>query len=313
MAQKKLFKRPEVRYLKNALLINKEILVIGDLHLGYEDKIVSAAILPNVQLREMFSEFDEIFKRLNREKVEVKEIVLLGDLKHDFASISDSEWRDVTRLIDYLVKRCEKLVVIKGNHDMKLNPILRKKGIEMKDYYMVRISDSTTLPNISNIKNKREAKSEQELGLSDTKKKSGDGGRNIWFLHGHGVFKQVFGQGLTVRQTNRQTDRQDILIIGHLHPSISLSDSYKKERYKCFLKGNWNGFVVYILPSFSSVGFGYDIRNLGLEKLSRSGKKIRKHDFFIIPDKDLMKFNVVVYDECGKKGLGFGKVKKLVG
>jgi putative SbcD/Mre11-related phosphoesterase len=235
-------------------------------------------------LREIFAELDGMFSKLDREKVKIKEIVLLGDLKHEFGLISDSEWRDVSRLINYLSKKCEKLIVLKGNHDIKLGPILRKKEIELEDFYKKSVK-----------------------------------GKNYRFIHGDKLFKQVFGQGLDVRQTNRQTLRQEILIMGHLHPSISLSDEYKKERYKCFLKGNWKEFTVYILPSFRSVGFGYDIRNLGIGENSFlggkgkiSGKKVRKHDFFIIPDKDLMKFEVVVYDESGDRWLGFGKIKKLI-
>jgi len=336
MAQKKLYEKPFVRYLKNALLIDSSILVIGDLHLGYEDEIVRAAVLPNVQLREVFSDLEGIFDRLNKEKVRLREIVLLGDLKHEFGVISDSEWRDVGRLVDYLKKKCEKLVILKGNHDLKLGPILRKHEVELKDWYKTGL-DSTTPLNISNIKNKQEAKSDRVLGLRDTKKKSGGRGRNIYFLHGdkmkNKLFKQVFGQGLdskkrvgirqTLRQTDRQTAEKDVLVLGHLHPSISLANNYKKERYKCFLKGNWKGFLVYILPSFSSVGFGYDVRNLGggickeiSKKMIRRGSRSRLRSRgvfdFIIPDKDLKKFEVVVYDSENGKGLRFGKLGRLI-
>jgi uncharacterized protein len=292
MTQKKLFEKPEIRYLKNALLIYDEILVIGDLHLGYEDEIVRESILPNIQLRDVLSDLKKIFDILESEKIErLKEIVLLGDIKHEFSNILNSEWRDISRLLGVLEKKCDKLVIIKGNHDTKLGPILRKKNSEkivLKDYYKIKQKN-----------------------------------RNYWFLHGNKVFKQLFKQSLdssTVRQMFRQTDRQvqkkDILFMGHLHPAISLADEYKKERYKCFLCGKWKGFIVYILPSFSLVSEGYDLRNLDVKRLNevnkRKGRKVRKHDFFIIEDKDLMKFKISVYDEDSKKSLEFGVLKKLI-
>lgn len=328
--QKKLFQQPFVRYLKNSLLINNEILVFGDLHLGYEDEIVREGIIPNVQLREVFDDLDEIFDELDKEKVSLKEIVILGDLKQEFGVISENEWRDVSRFVDFLKKKCGRIVILKGNHDLKLGPILRKRGIEMRDYYEVEIKGNSERDKeirnlyINKITGSRvkkgvsnQASESKSRVLSDISySKRGGEGRNIYFLHGNklekGVFKHLFKQGLD-RQIIRQTNRQkDILVLGHLHPAISLADEYKKERYKCFLCGNLNDFIVYILPSFSSVGYGYDLRNLMLEGTKLKGKKIRKHDFFIIPDKDLMKFNIVVYDSKNGKELEFGELKELI-
>jgi metallophosphoesterase superfamily enzyme len=323
--QSTLFVQPEIRFMKNSLLIKNEILVIGDLHFGYEDEIVREGVIPNIQLQEVFDDLKDIFSKLEKEKIKLKEIVLLGDLKQEFGVISDNEWRDVSKLLSVLEKKCEKLIIIKGNHDIKLRPIVRKMGldnIELKDYYKITIKSY-----FDNYENKTRG------GCKKIKNNE----RNIWFLHGDKVFKQVFGQDLNkqkseefrqmirqmFRQTNRQTSKKDILVLGHLHPAISLSDEYKKEKYKCFLYGNWKGFVVYILPSFSSISFGYDIRNLsnksksvGSDKtgkgIKKIGKKIGKHDFFIIDDKDLRKFNVVIYNDKSDEVFDFGKLDKLI-
>ena len=194
------------------------------------------------------------------------------------------------------------------SHDKNIS-ILQNEGGKVTN----ALSESSQ--DVLDVRDTKKNKNDSERGSGGKSRKSGNV-RNIYFLHGNKMFKQVFGRGSGVskvrqilRQTNRQTGNEDILVMGHLHPAISLSDGYKKERYKCFLKGKWNGFVVYILPSFSSVGFGYDVRNLGG---SVFGRKSKKHDFFVIPDKDLKKFEVVVYDSGGGGGLGFGKLGKLI-
>ncbi|MFH1358903.1 MAG: metallophosphoesterase [archaeon] len=287
MNQKKLFEKPLIRYMKNSLLIDEKVLVLGDLHIGYEEYITRAAILPNIQLKEIFNDLNEIFERLDREKIELREIIILGDLKHEFGSILDTEWRDGIKLIDYLKgkvsldKKTGKIVFIKGNHDTIFEPIARKRGIELKDYYKIKVN-----------------------------------GRYVWFLHGDKLFKQLFKQPdrQTDNKTNRQMFRQtnskkDILVLGHLHPSITLADNYKKERYKCFLYGNYKGFLVYILPSFSFVSFGYNLSKINERK---SNKKAKKEFYFIINNKSLKKFNVVVYNDQENKEYNFGKLGKLI-
>ncbi len=334
------FPKPEIRYLKNSLLINNSVLVIGDLHLGYENEIVREGVIPNVQLKEVIDDLKNIFLKLDLESVKLKEIVLLGDLKQEFGIISDSEWKDVSKFLDFLVEKCEKVVVIKGNHDMKLWLILRKKRIGLRDWYKIKLDDISSTPIISKLiqdkirGSKSEGKNNREvLGLSNTKKSNPKKSLYVWFLHGNKLFKQAFKQGTNkrvggkfkeahqqmFRRTDRQTDRRkinkekNILILGHLHPAISLYDKYKTEKYKCFLYGNWNGFFVFILPSFSNIHIGYDVRSLNnLIDGDQVKKSKKKYEFFIIPDKDLLNFNVAVYDNKNDEVFEFGKVRELI-
>lgn len=274
-----------IRFLQDCLLVDNKILVVGDLHLGHEEAI------PGFQVREIIEKLEEVFRLLEREGININKIVLLGDIKHDFVNISDEEWRDGLKFFDYLIerlesntvnltqvkkdhasksiseiisfrdltdtknskvffsqKKTERIVVLKGNHDIKLNPILRKRGIGLRDKYIYR---------------------------------------DICFLHGSEtnkfnlVFEQLFKQCLDSK----------ILIVGHIHPAITLSDSYKKEKYKCFLRGMWKKKQVIILPSFNDVGIGFDLR--------RSENNILKN------------FEVIIYDPKSNKELNFGKLKKL--
>jgi len=94
--------------------------------------------------------------------------------------------------------------------------------------------------------------------------------------------------------SNLETNKAKILIIGHEHPAISLTEEFKKEKYKCFLLGKWKEQKLIVMPSFFSITEGTDINN---EKLLSPylHQDIDNFDVFIIGDQ--------VYK--------FGKLKKL--
>lgn len=82
---------------------------------------------------EMIKEFDLIFEKIGR----VSEIVLLGDVKHVFGGVIKQEWDDVLGLFDYFYKWCEKIVIVKGNHDIFLPSVARKKEIGVLESYVI--------------------------------------------------------------------------------------------------------------------------------------------------------------------------------
>ncbi|MBI4981462.1 metallophosphoesterase [Candidatus Woesearchaeota archaeon] len=49
------------------------------------------------------------------------------------------------------------------------------------------------------------------------------------------------------------------IIIGHEHPAITLREKSKVEKFKCFLKGRWNGKTLIVMPSFNPLLEGTDI------------------------------------------------------
>jgi uncharacterized protein len=110
-----------------------DALVIGDVHLGFEESLTKQGVLmPRFQFKDTIQRLEKIL-----EQVSAKEIIINGDLKHEFGSISSQEWHDSLLLIDFLRKHCEKVVLVKGNHDVILAPIAKKKGIEIvKDYWL---------------------------------------------------------------------------------------------------------------------------------------------------------------------------------
>jgi hypothetical protein len=114
---------------------------------------------------------------------------------------------------------------------------------------------------------------------------------DIAFCHGHKLFPEVFSKKIK------------LLVIGHLHSSIMLSDNQgiKKEKYKCFLKGKFRQKTVIILPSFLATVEGSTINSIEYEY----------EDYFsIIPKKTLMNFHVFVIGD--KNVYDFGKIKNIL-
>src|SRR3989344_8466368 len=108
-------------------------LVISDIHLGYEESLNQRGVLvPRIQ-------FNAVHEKLSKILVsrDIETIVVTGDLKHEFGVIIESEWKNILKIIDLFLGHCKKLVIIKGNHDVTLPFITRKKGIELSEYYKI--------------------------------------------------------------------------------------------------------------------------------------------------------------------------------
>ena len=110
-------------------------LVLSDLHIGYEEALNDKGVLvPRVQFKQMYERLSLIVK-----EQKFKDIIITGDLKHEFGIINDTEWKNTLKLIDLLLEHCEKLILIKGNHDLTLKHIANKRNIELVEY--VRIDE----------------------------------------------------------------------------------------------------------------------------------------------------------------------------
>lgn len=108
----------------------KDNLIIGDLQIGYEESLNKQGyMIPRLQLKEMMEHLEKIFS-----KHKFKRIILNGDIKHEFGRISEQEWRDTLKILDYLQKQGE-VILIKGNHDTILDPIAKKRNLKIVDYY----------------------------------------------------------------------------------------------------------------------------------------------------------------------------------
>ena len=108
-------------------------LVIADLHIGYEEALNKQGILvPRLQFEDLIKRMESIFYLLKKRII--KRIIVNGDLKHEFGTISEQEWRNTLKFLDFLSKHCNEIILIKGNHDTILGPIAKKRNVKVVDY-----------------------------------------------------------------------------------------------------------------------------------------------------------------------------------
>ncbi len=234
-----------IEFIGKCLLINENnenVLVIGDIHLGFMNEKVHGIDIEGKIFDEMIEEFDCVFGKVG----EVDKIILLGDLKHSFSSLSREERNGLVNLLDYLAKKGREIIVIRGNHDNYLLNITSKRKMKVKDYFLWK---------------------------------------KYCFLHGDRDFKEIYDE------------RVKVWVMGHLHPAIDLKENGKKERYKCFLEGEYKKRKVIILPSFFDFNEGINMSELIGENR-------------LVWNFDLKKFSVrVIGDKL--EVLDFGKLRRL--
>src|SRR3989344_3350422 len=103
-------------------LIKEKTLIISDIHIGFEESLNRQGILvPRIY----FKEFLERLKNMLLDDVEA--VVINGDLKHEFAGMSSSEWQGSKDFFHILEGR--KVFVIQGNHDPLLPYVLKNVRI----------------------------------------------------------------------------------------------------------------------------------------------------------------------------------------
>ncbi len=133
---------PSVEIVNLGLYIVKlNSLVISDLHIGYEESLNRRGVMiPRLHFGDVVSSINYAFhllqpllKRSKKEKLD--SIIVNGDLKHEFGAISAQEWREILKLLDIFAEHCKKIVLIKGNHDVMLAPVARKRNIEVVQDY----------------------------------------------------------------------------------------------------------------------------------------------------------------------------------
>ncbi|MEM7821279.1 MAG: metallophosphoesterase [Candidatus Aenigmatarchaeota archaeon] len=113
------------------LIERLDAIAIADIHLGYELALAEEGIfVPQTQLKEILKDLRGVFK-----KTKVKNLIIVGDVKHEFGEASAQEWREVRELVEFLRKKVKKIILVRGNHDNYLLNIISKLGIDLYDPY----------------------------------------------------------------------------------------------------------------------------------------------------------------------------------
>ncbi|MEM1525319.1 MAG: metallophosphoesterase [Nitrososphaerales archaeon] len=116
-----------LKFIQNepALLIkvnNEKILLISDLHLGFEKELYSHGF--NIP-----SQIDRIYNKLGNllNIYKPSRLIILGDVKHGTSKILPHEWSDIPNFFERLLTNVDKIDIIPGNHDGSLKTLLPSK------------------------------------------------------------------------------------------------------------------------------------------------------------------------------------------
>jgi putative SbcD/Mre11-related phosphoesterase len=237
---------------KTLFFPSEKIVVVGDLHLGYEKALRHRGLeVPLRQFEEMKEEFSKTLENIKARFGKIEEIIFLGDIKHHFNYIGE-EKEEINKLISFLRKYVEnenRIIFIRGNHEKN------DKNKKFLDYYIVK---------------------------------------DIAFIHGDREFLEIYSKNI------------NLIVIGHLHPTVTISDEMKikREKYKCFLVGRFKKKDFVIIPSFLSITEGVSANEFNEEKAGDA-------NFCIIPSSELDNFEVYVCVDVGEEALSFGRLRDL--
>ncbi len=117
-------------------LMKEKVLIIGDLHVGYEAAMQRKGVLvPEFH-------FKDLEKRLLKMLDGVDTVVINGDLKHEFGRINAGEWKNTKKLLELF--KGKRLVFVQGNHDRIIKPLIKEMelvdDIQFGEVFMQKLS-----------------------------------------------------------------------------------------------------------------------------------------------------------------------------
>ncbi len=222
---------PGIEIVNKALWLRKDnIIIVNDLHLGYEENLQKKGVLvPHFQLEEILRELEEIIKQ-----TKPKIIILNGDLKHEFGKVSNQEWKDVLKLFDFLTQKKLEIIIIPGNHDPIIKPIAEKRKVSVMKSYQT--GDIVIVHGDE---------------LIDTKAK------RIIIGHEHPAISLREGSKFEKYKCflKGKWKKKELIVIPSFNPLLEGSDILKEELLSPFLKKIGN-FRVYIIQGEEIFQFG---------------------------------------------------------
>ena len=117
-------------------LVVKNMLIVGDLHIGIESELYKSGFSIPSNVEKLKQKILRIAKENSCEK-----LVLLGDIKHEFAGVSYQEEREIPMFLEDLSKNME-VHITPGNHDGNIEKLAPQKvhvhltsGFKMGKYF----------------------------------------------------------------------------------------------------------------------------------------------------------------------------------
>lgn len=101
----------KITFSKERAVKVEDILVLGDLHIGYEAELFQSGISIPSQTCRMFERIKKLIKEMN-----VNKILFLGDVKHNIPFPSFQERIELFGFFKDL-EEIAKVIIVKGNHD----------------------------------------------------------------------------------------------------------------------------------------------------------------------------------------------------
>jgi len=114
---------------------HEKIMVISDLHLGWEASLAEDGIHIPSQTGKMLRKVKEVLAAENPSS-----LIILGDLKHTVEKIMLEEWRDVPLFLEEVKRMVGEVRVIPGNHDGDIS-ILLPNGVKLEPQQGVIVGD----------------------------------------------------------------------------------------------------------------------------------------------------------------------------
>jgi len=94
-------------------------MVIADLHIGWEISLSEKGIHVPTQMPKLLKKLTNLISTYKPEK-----LLILGDVKHTVATAEIGEWQDIPDFFNELKKEIQETLIIRGNHDGNLEPLL---------------------------------------------------------------------------------------------------------------------------------------------------------------------------------------------
>lgn len=94
-------------------------IVVADLHIGWEVALSQEGIHVPSQTPKLLKKLVDVVSRYKADR-----LLILGDVKHTVASAETLEWRDIPDFFTALGRRVNETLVVRGNHDGNIEPLL---------------------------------------------------------------------------------------------------------------------------------------------------------------------------------------------